>query len=201
MPERISPLEAPYAPETAALLRRMMPTDEEPLALFRLYARNQQLAQALHDWGSYQLSRRLSLDLRDRELVINRTCARCGCEYEWGVHVARFASRAGLTDAQIASLTHGTSADECWTTERDRLLLDAVDALHTHHDLDARLWARISTEFTSEQLLDLFMLCGWYHAISYTARATRLAPEPGTPRFSDFGPAASDQDHARHSGR
>ncbi|WP_017592311.1 carboxymuconolactone decarboxylase family protein [Nocardiopsis potens] len=194
MPERIAPLEAPYPPETAALLRRMMPGGEEPLSLFRLYARNPHLAEALHRWGSYQLSRRLGLGLRDREIAIDRTCARCGCEYEWGVHVARFAPRAGLTDAQIASLTHGTSADGCWTAERDRLLLDAADALHDRHDIDAELWERLGSEFTPEQLLDLFMLCGWYHAISFTARAARLDPEPGAPLFRDFRPAADDRE-------
>jgi alkylhydroperoxidase family enzyme len=80
------------------------------------------------------------------------------------------------------------STDTCWTAERDRLLLDAADALHADHDIDDALWTRLSAEFTREQLLDLFMLCGWYHAVSFTARATRLAPEPGTPRFSDFRP-------------
>ena len=188
MRERIPPLEQPYLPETAAVLCRMMPGDEEPIALFRMYARNRHLAEALHSWGSYQLSRRLGLGLRDREIVIDRTCALCGCEYEWGVHVARFAARARLAPAQIGSLTHGTSADACWTAERDRLLLDAADALHTDHDIDDALWTRLSAEFNPEQLLDLFMLCGWYHAISFTARAARLAPEPGTPRFRDFQP-------------
>ncbi|KIZ15225.1 carboxymuconolactone decarboxylase family protein [Streptomyces natalensis] len=183
MPERIPPLEPPYRPEAAAVLRRMMPRDEAPLALFRLFARHQHLAEALHGWGSYQLGRRLGLGLRDREIVIDRTCALCGCEYEWGVHIARFAERAGLTADQVDSLTYGTSADGCWTAERDRLLLDATDALHTHHDIDDGLWDRLGAEFTAEQLLDLLMLCGWYHAISFTARATRLAPEPGAPRF------------------
>ncbi|HEV7760231.1 MAG TPA: hypothetical protein VGO78_14620 [Acidimicrobiales bacterium] len=32
--------------------------------------------------------------MRDREIVIDRTCARCGCQYEWGVHVAFFGDRA-----------------------------------------------------------------------------------------------------------
>ena len=196
MSARIPPLEAPYPPRTAALLRRMMPPGEEPIGLFRLYAQHRQLAEALHGWGSYQLSRRLTLGLRDRELLIDRTCALCGCEYEWGVHLARFAPRAGLTGAQIASLTHGTSADTCWSDERDRLLLDAADALHTHHDIDDSLWGRLSAEFTPEQLLDLLMLCGWYHAISYTARATRIAPEPGAPRFGDFPPASDGEDRA-----
>lgn len=190
MTSRIPPIEAPYPAEAAAVLRRMMPGDEQPIALFRMYARHVPLAEALHGWGSYQLSRRLSLGLRDREILIDRTCALCGCEYEWGVHLARFAPRARLTSAQIGSLTHGSSADPCWTAERDRLLLDAADALHAHHDLDDTLWERLAAEFGPEQLLDLLMLCGWYHAISFTARATRLAPEPGAPRFRYILPTA-----------
>ncbi|MFG2720148.1 carboxymuconolactone decarboxylase family protein [Streptomyces sp. NPDC048416] len=188
MSQRIPPLEPPFPPDTAAVLRRMMPGDEDPLALFRLYAHHQQLAEALHAFGSYQLSRRLSLGLRDREIVIDRTCARCGCEYEWGVHVARFAARAGLTDEQVSSLTHGTSADPCWSDERDRLLIDTADALHVGHDIGDGLWARLSPVFSTAEILDLLMLCGWYHAISFTARATRLAPEPGAPRFRDVEP-------------
>jgi hypothetical protein len=38
-----------------------------------------------------------SIGLRDRAIVIDRACARCGSEYEWGVHVALFAARVGLT--------------------------------------------------------------------------------------------------------
>ncbi|MEY9862906.1 alkylhydroperoxidase family enzyme [Catenulispora sp. GAS73] len=186
MATRIPPLTAPYPDPAAAILRRMMPGDEEPIALFRTFAHHLPLSEALNGWGAYQLSRKLSLSLRDREIVIDRTCARCGCEYEWGVHVARFAVRADLTDAQISSLTHGSSTDACWTDERDRLLIDTADALHDANDIDDALWTRLDAEFSHEQLLDLLMLCGWYHAISFTARATRLAPEPGAPRFAGF---------------
>ncbi|MGH4035619.1 carboxymuconolactone decarboxylase family protein [Actinomycetota bacterium Odt1-20B] len=186
MPARIPPVAAPYPPDVASVLRRMMPPGEEPIGLFRTYAQNPGLTEALHAWGSYQLTRRLSLGLRDREIVIDRTCARCGCAYEWGVHVQRFAGRAELTAAQIGSLTHGGATDACWTSERDRLLIEAADALHADHDIDDALWARLAAEFAPEQLLDLLMLCGWYHAISFTARATRLPPEPGAPGFADF---------------
>lgn len=189
MPARIAPVTAPYPSDVAPVLGRMMPPGEEPITLFRTYARNPALTTALHDWGSYQLGRRLSLGLRDREIVIVRTCARCRCEYEWGVHLARFASRARLTTAQLGSLTHGTGTDTCWTAERDRLLIEAADALHTDHDIEDPLWARLAAVFGPEQLLDLLTLCGWYHAVSYTARATRLPLEPGSPRFADF-PAA-----------
>ncbi|MGI5467369.1 carboxymuconolactone decarboxylase family protein [Streptomyces sp. CA-132043] len=185
MAERIPPLKDPFPAEAEAVLRRMMPTGEQPIALFRAFAHNVPMAEAIHAWGSYALSRRLSVGLRDREIVIDRTCALCGCEYEWGVHVARFADRVALTASQVGSLTHGSSADPCWDRERDRLLLDLADALHQQHDIDDALWSRLAAEFPQEQLLDLLMLCGWYHAISCTARAIRLSPEPGAPRFHD----------------
>ena len=67
--------------------------------------------------------------MSDREIVIDRTTARCRCEYEWGVHVAFFAERAGLTGAQVSSLTCGDATDPCWPLDRDRILIEAVDAL------------------------------------------------------------------------
>jgi hypothetical protein len=51
--------------------------------------------------------------------------------------------------------------------------------------LDDHLWAQLAATYTDEQLLDLIALCGWYHAISFLARAARVAPEPGAPRFAD----------------
>jgi Carboxymuconolactone decarboxylase family len=59
------------------------------------------MTAAMSGWGGYELSKRLSLWLRDREIIIDRTCARCRCQYEWGMHVAFFAERAGLSSAQI----------------------------------------------------------------------------------------------------
>src|SRR4051812_48552776 len=123
---RIPPLEAPFPDEVDALLTRMMPSGVEPIALFRTFAHNREMTRTMHEWGSYELSRRLSLTMRDREIVIDRTCARCGCEYEWGVHVASFAERVGLGVDQVRSLTHGSPDDPCWEAERDRLLIRAV---------------------------------------------------------------------------
>jgi alkylhydroperoxidase family enzyme len=115
--------------------------------------------------------------------VIDRTCARCGCEYEWGVHVAFFGERAGLDAAQVRSLTHGGAGDACWESERDRLLVRLVDELHETSDVSDGLWERLRAEFGEAQLLDLLLLCGWYHAISFTARAARVRLEDGAPTF------------------
>lgn len=182
---RIAPLEPPYAPEVEAQLARMMPAGAPPIALFRTFARNLPMAEAMGGWGGYELSRRLSLSLRDREVVIIRTGARCGCEYEWGAHVAFFAERAQLTESQVTSLTHGQPSDPCWTDPRDTLLIRAVDALHDTHDLSDELWRELRAVFSDENLLDLPMLCGWYHAISFVARSLRVPLEPGAPTFRD----------------
>ena len=91
---RLQPLGPPYEPDVEERLSAMMPPGVPPILLFRTFARNLPMAAAMDGWGHYELSKRLSLTLRDREIVIDRTTARCGCEYEWGVHVAFFAERA-----------------------------------------------------------------------------------------------------------
>lgn len=154
-----------------------------PINLFKLFARNLPMAEAMTGWGSYELSRRLSLSMRQRELVIDRVTARCGAEYEWGVHVAHFADRVGLDDEQIRSLTHGSPGDRCWDDD-ERALLRAVDELHDTSDLSDAAWAAL--DLTDEQRLDLLLLAGWYHAISYVARAARVPLEGGAPRFDDY---------------
>jgi alkylhydroperoxidase family enzyme len=183
---RIPPVDPPYAPEVGAQLEAMMPPGAPPILLFRTFVRNLPMAEAMSGWGSYELSKRLSLTMRDREIVIDRTCARCGCEYEWGVHVAFFGERVGLTGEQVASLTHGSPADPCWNEARDRLLIRAVDALHDASSIDDALWDELSSVFDERELLDLTMLCGWYHAISFTANSARVPLEDGAPRFTDL---------------
>ncbi|HYY01031.1 MAG TPA: carboxymuconolactone decarboxylase family protein [Mycobacterium sp.] len=172
----------------AAQLQKMMPANVPPIALFRTVVKNLPMAEAMTLWGSYELSRALSLSLRDREIVIDRTCVRCGCEYEWGVHVAFFADRARLDEDQFGSLTHGGAADPCWTSQRDRLLIRAVDTLCDYRDIDDALWEALRAVFDDREILDLTMLCGWYHAISFTARAARVPLEAGSPTFAGVAP-------------
>jgi alkylhydroperoxidase family enzyme len=190
MTTRIEPVQPPYSPQVAERLDAMMPPGTPPFLVFRTFARNIPMAAAMTGWGRYELSKGLSLPMRDREIVIDRTCARCGCEYEWGVHVAFFARRVDLSDRQVTSLAQGQASDPCWADDRDRLLIEAADALHDTADIDDDLWYRLTRVFTDEQLLDLMMLAGWYHAISFTANAARIAREDGAPRFPAHDPAS-----------
>ena len=51
---RIPPRGAPYDPETRAVLERMMPARMPPIALFRTFAHNLSMTDAMHGWGSYE---------------------------------------------------------------------------------------------------------------------------------------------------
>ena len=166
-------------------MEAMMPPGIPPILLFRTFARNLPMTKAMGEWGSYELSKRCSLSMREREIVIDRTCARCGCEYEWGVHVAFYADRVGFSNQQITSLTHGSASDACWTEERDRILIDAVDELFESAQISDQLWQRLKDILSDQQILDVLLMTGWYHAICFAANGTHLALEPGVPRFAD----------------
>lgn len=182
---RIALVAPPYDADTAAALEALGP----PIGIFRVFARRPDRAHGMAGWGRYYLSRRCALSLRHRELLILRTTARCGAEYEWGVHVQVFAAKAGLSAAQVRSVTTGHHDDPCWTEPADRAVLRAADALDRDSDLSDADWASLVAGVGEEGAVDALLICGWYRAISYVARATRLAPEPGAPLFAGAGPA------------
>src|SRR5437588_8387853 len=122
---RIAPLEPPYAPEIQQQFDRIM-RGAPPLVLFRVVAGN---ARAWEKFRAGSLLDRGPLSLREREIVIDRTCARTGCEYEWGVHVATFAEAAHLTDVQIRATVLDNADAACWSAA-EQALIAAVDALH-----------------------------------------------------------------------
>jgi alkylhydroperoxidase family enzyme len=95
---RLAPIPRPYAPAIEKALAALMPPGVEPLRLFRTLAHNPRVLERFLAGG---LLDKGSLSLRDRELAILRTCARCGSEYEWGVHVAFFSVRAGLSAEEV----------------------------------------------------------------------------------------------------
>src|ERR1700749_3045531 len=100
MKPRIATVDPPYTPEIQAALDRIMPAGVRPLGLFITLARNPRVFQRFMAGG---LLDKGSITLREREIVIDRTTARCGSEYEWGVHVAIFANAAGLSAQEVAA--------------------------------------------------------------------------------------------------
>src|ERR1700723_4405102 len=112
---RIAPLEPPYEAEIQSQFDRIM-RGAPPLMLFRVMASS---PRAWEKFRAGSLLDRGPLTLREREMVIDRTCALTGCEYEWGVHVATFADAAHLTEDQVRATVEGSADAPCgWGAEQ-----------------------------------------------------------------------------------
>jgi alkylhydroperoxidase family enzyme len=178
---RILPAEPPYAEPVEAALARIMPAGVPPLLLFRTLAVNERVFLRIMAGG---LLDKGSITLREREIVIDRTCWRCGAEYEWGVHVAFFAARAALGADDIRGLCTDDPAATPFTP-RERLLLRLCDELHATATVSDGLWYALAAEWTPAQLVELVALAGFYHLIAFAVNALRLPAEPFAARFAD----------------
>jgi 4-carboxymuconolactone decarboxylase len=180
---RIAPLEPPYDDATATMLQRWMPpgSDAEPLALFRTLAVHGELAARMRPLGAGILGHGL-VEPRLREVMIHRTCALCGAEYEWGVHAVAFGAPLGLTPVQLASTAAGAAADGVWD-EPERAVLMLADALHAEGTIDDELFAELRRHFDEPQILELAVTAGWYHTISFVIGVAAVALEPWAARF------------------
>src|SRR5262249_56110769 len=97
-PSRVEPIAPPYSPEIQAVFDKITPPGIAPLTLFTTLAR---VPRVYDRFRAGSFLDRGPVSLRHREIVIDLTCARCGCAYEWGVHVAFFADRSKLTPEQL----------------------------------------------------------------------------------------------------
>jgi 4-carboxymuconolactone decarboxylase len=179
--QRLAPLDPPYDADLARTLTRMMPPGQEPLKLFRTVAHNRHILDKLRSTGSYLLNFG-TLDPADRELVIQRTCARCGCEYEWGVHAAVFGPQVGLIGDKLAATVTAAADDATWT-EREALLVALVDELHDTGNVTDATWDALAARYSEAQLVELVALAGQYHAVSYMANALGVGLEDSVARF------------------
>jgi alkylhydroperoxidase family enzyme len=171
---RVEPVAPPYPPELQKVFDAIMPSGVPPLALFRTLAR---VPRIWERFRAGSLLDRGPVSLRHREIVIDRTCARCGCAYEWGVHVAFFARRVALTDEQVRATVHGDADHPAWSDE-DRLLVRMVDELHDSANLSDEIWDALAATFSIEQIFELIALVGFYHTVSFFANGLRLPSEP-----------------------
>lgn len=175
---RIEPLEPPYAPEIQTQFDRIM-RGAPPLMLFRVMAGH---ARAWEKFRAGGLLDRGPLSLREREIVIDRTCALNGCEYEWGVHVAIFADAAQLTKDDIHATVHRDADASCWS-DSEKALVATVDALHHRATLSDAEFAVLSAHYDTDRILEIILLCGFYRTVSYLANSLALPLEASAARF------------------
>jgi alkylhydroperoxidase family enzyme len=176
---RIEPASPPYEPAIAEALGRIMPPGLDPLVLFRTMARSPRIFARMFAGG---LLDKGAISLRQRELVIDRTTARLGCEYEWGVHVALFAAKVGFGAAEIAATVHGDADAACWAAD-EQALVAVVDDLVDRRTMGEATWTRAGEHFDEAQMLEVIALVGYYHTISFLCRGLALPLESYAAHF------------------
>jgi alkylhydroperoxidase family enzyme len=175
---RIAPLEPPYEADIQNQFDRIM-RGAPPLMLFRVMASSPRAWEKFRAGG---LLDRGPLSLREREIVIDRTCALNGCEYEWGVHVATFAQAAHLTEAEVRATVRGGAEAPCWSVA-EQALVAAVDALHSRSTLSDDEFAKLASHYDNAKIFEIILLCGFYRTVSYLANGLRLPLEETAARF------------------
>jgi len=180
MQARIQPAQPPYPDFAQKHFDRLMPPGVAPLALFTTLAADERLFTRFMNAGLLDHGH---LTLRQREIVIDRVTAACGSEYEWGVHVAIFGEKVGLSVPQLTSVVHGSAADSCWVAQDEPLLLRICDALHQTALIDDSLWKEAGVTFSEYAMVEILMLAGFYRMVSYLTNALALPLETWARRF------------------
>ena len=177
---RLAPLSPPYAPDIQEQFDRVM-RGAPPLLLFRVMAAQ---PRAWEKFRGGSLLDKGPLSMRQREIVIDRTCALNKCEYEWGVHVAAFAQAAKFTAEQVRATVHGAADAPCWS-DAEQAMISAVDALHHCATLSDAEFASLKAHYDDAQVLEIIQLCGFYRTVSYFCNALALPLEVTGARFPE----------------
>lgn len=174
---RIPPLPPDERDErTAELLRGLMGGGD--MNIFTTLARHPKLLKRWSAFGGTLLAGG-DLPAREREILILRTGANCRSDYEWGQHV-RIGKDAGLTDDEIARIYDGPDAG--WD-DGDRALIVAADELHRDSRIGDETWAALASRYSDKQLIELLMVVGQYHLVSFALNSLGVQREPGVEGF------------------
>jgi 4-carboxymuconolactone decarboxylase len=122
------------------------------------------------------------LPARLRELTILRTGWNCRAEYEWGQH-AVLARKVGISGEEIARVKSGPEA-AAWT-ELEAAMLRAADELHSDACVTDDTWAVLAANLDERQLIEVPMLVGQYHLVSFTLNTLGIERDPGLVGFDD----------------
>lgn len=185
MTPRVPPLNrdqiAPDLLELPAFLRSGQP---EPYNIYRTFAHHPEL---LRQWLVFADGIRFTgkLSRRASELLILRTGWNCRSEYEWGQHV-RWARAAGVTDEELSALCKDVDAHP-WSAT-DAALLRAADELHVGSAISDSTWATLSETYDAAQLVEICLLVGQYHGVSYLLNSLQIERDEVLPPFPDDAP-------------
>lgn len=174
---RIAPLAPDEQDDQARELLAGAAADGLPAAnIFSTLVRHPGLFRKWMPFGGKLLAGKLAA--RERELLILRTGWRCQSVYEWGQHVL-IGRRAGLTDDEIERVKEGPDAPG-WDA-LDAALVRAVDELHDDGCITDATWATLAERYDVPQLIEVPMVVGQYHLVSFTLNSLGVERDAGVP--------------------
>ncbi|HEX5445868.1 MAG TPA: carboxymuconolactone decarboxylase family protein [Pirellulales bacterium] len=134
------------------------------------------------DWLAFagHVSRRNTLEPREREILILRIGWLCASEYEWAQHV-RIGKREGLTDENIRQIAAGPECAEA--SPGDRLLMQAADELHRDACVSETTWNALAATHSEHQMMDLVFTVGEYNLVSMALNCFGVQLDEGLEGF------------------
>lgn len=145
--------------------------------IFRTLAHHPELARRWMVFANHILGKS-TLDPRDREMLILRIGYLCQAGYEWGQHV-QISRDLGMSDEEIRLCK--TGPDTQGISDRDRLLLSAVDELHNDAHVADATWAGLSEHFNTQQMMDIVFTVGQYNLVSMVLNSFGVQLDEGLP--------------------
>ena len=149
------------------------------LNLYKTMLNHPTLYGPRYKFGSY-LQRDSLLPPKTRELLILRTAALTGAEYEWGHHVEA-AQKAGFSAEEIRRIKSGPDASG-WSEEH-AAVLRAADELRRETFVSDRTWATLAKHYDTKRLIEIIYTSGGYTMTALAINSLGIQLDPGYPQF------------------
>ncbi len=166
----------------AAELQANLGAGEEVLNVLKTMVRHPALCKAWMGFSSHLLFDS-TLPPREREIVILRIGWLCKSGYELGQHIV-ISQKAGLSKSEIIAVTQG--ADAPVGSDHERALIRATDELHGDAFISDATYGQLTSNYTTEQIMDLIFTVGQYNMLSMALNSLGVQLDPGVPDYKAF---------------
>jgi 4-carboxymuconolactone decarboxylase len=136
----------------------------------------------MHPLGAGILGAYSSLDLREGRSSLTGLAPTADVNMNGGSMLPCLAKRIGFLPNNSKILPVEASHKCCGET-REFLLIQLVDELHEAATLSDEVWEQLVANWRSAQMLEMMIIVGWYHLISFIANAVQVEQESWAARF------------------
>jgi 4-carboxymuconolactone decarboxylase len=146
--------------------------DGRPLALFQLLAHCPPALADLRGATARALEA-TTMPLRPREILILRILVLQDAEAEVQSHVALFADRAGIADAELEELSEPVPRG---FGPEDQLMIEIADAINAGGAIVDELWSRLVERFETAGAVEAVFIAAQYLKVAVLNNALRVIP-------------------------